>query len=80
LRTTLPKTRGEGLQRRGWFQFAENYSAYCPQEESFFSHNERDFLRLQLNDIKADTIASLPAVVDAPDAAKIAIGESDVED
>jgi alpha-glucosidase len=78
--TTLPKNEVKVYSEEAGFNFAENYSAYYPQEESFFSHNERDFLHLQLSDIKAATIASLPAVVDASGAAKIAIGESDVED
>jgi alpha-glucosidase len=62
------------------FNFAGDYSAYYPKEDSFFSHNERRFVRLPLKGITPDTIASLPAVVDARDGVKIAICESDVED
>jgi alpha-glucosidase len=62
------------------FNFAGDYSVYYPKEDSFFSHNERRFIRLPLKGITAETIASLPAVVDAGDGVKIAICESDVED
>jgi alpha-glucosidase len=61
------------------FNFAGDYSAYYPKEDSFFSHNERRFIRLPLKGITADTIASLPAVVDA-DGVKVAICESGLED
>ena len=54
--------------------------SYYPKEESFFSHNEREFLRLAVKDIAPDSLASLPAVVEAPEGVKIAIAESDVED
>jgi alpha-glucosidase len=61
------------------FNFAGDYSAYYPKEDSFFSHNERRFIRLPLKGITAGTIASLPAVVDA-DGVKVAICESGLED
>jgi alpha-glucosidase len=61
------------------FAFAGDYTAYYPKEESFFSHNEREFVRLAVKDIGPDALASLPAVVEAPEGVKIAIAESDVE-
>lgn len=61
------------------FKFAGKYTVYYPKEESFFSHNERDFRPIAMNAIGATTIASLPAIVDA-DGTKIAIAESDVDD
>lgn len=60
--------------------FAGDDSVYYPKEDSFFSHNERQFLHLPLKQIAPDSLASLPAVVDARDGIKLAIGESDVED
>jgi alpha-glucosidase len=62
------------------FAFASDYTAYYPKEESFFSHNEREFVHLAVKDISPATLASLPAVIEAPDGVKIAIAESDVED
>jgi alpha-glucosidase len=60
--------------------FAGNYNVYYPKEDSFFSHNEREFLNLPLKQITPTTLASLPAVVVANNGVKIAIAESDVED
>ena len=60
--------------------FAGDYNVYYPKEDSFFSHNEREFLNLPLKQITPTTLASLPAVVVTNSGAKIAIAESDVED
>ena len=63
-----------------YFNFAGDDAVYYPKEESFFSHNEREFVRLPLKDVTATSLASLPAVVEAGGGIKIAIAESDVED
>ena len=60
--------------------FAGENNVYFPKEESFFSHNEREFLYLALKEVAPDAIASLPAVVDTKDGVKIAVAESDVDD
>ena len=60
--------------------FAGDYHVYYPQEDSFFSHNEREFLNLPLKSITPTTLASLPAVVVSDTGIKIAVAESDVED
>jgi alpha-glucosidase len=62
------------------FHFAGNSIVYYAQEDSFFSHNERKYLPQQLSEIIPAYIATLPAVVDAGEGAKIAIAESDLED
>jgi len=62
------------------FNFAENYHVYYPKEDSFFSHNEREFLYLSLKDIPNNSLASLPAVVQTPAGTNIAVAESDVDD
>ena len=59
--------------------FTDNFFAYYPEEESFFSHQERLFLPRALGDLAAKNLASLPAVVDA-NGIKIAVAESDVAD
>ena len=62
------------------FNFAGDYNVYYPKEDSFFSHNEREFLNLPLKQITPTTLASLPAVVVTNNGVKIALAESDVED
>jgi alpha-glucosidase len=61
-------------------KFAGDYNAYYPKEDSFFSHNEREFVNLALKSITPATLASVPAVVVANNDVKLAIAESDVED
>ena len=60
--------------------FAGNYHVYYPKEDSFFSHNEREFVYLALKDIPQSDIASLPAVIDTNDNVKLIVAESDVDD
>jgi alpha-glucosidase len=62
------------------FNFSANFTVYYPQEDSFYSHNERKYLPQRLNEIPSQFIASLPAVVDVREGAKVAIAESDLED
>ena len=62
------------------FNFAGDYNVYYHKEESFFSHNEREFLNLPLKQITTTSLASLPAVVVTNNRVKIALAESDVED
>jgi alpha-glucosidase len=77
--TRLPgkevKVYAEGMN----LNFAGNFTVYYPQEDSFFSHNERKYLPQHLREILPEFHASLPAVVDA-DGVKVAIAESDLED
>jgi alpha-glucosidase len=80
LETSLPQTEVKVYSEEVSLNFAGDYSAYYPKEDSFFSHNEREFLYLPLRDIPQTSIASLPAVVDTKAGPKLAIGESDVED
>jgi alpha-glucosidase len=78
--TALSQAEVKVFDEEVGLNFAGDYSVYYPKEDSFFSHNERQFLHLTLKEISPETIASLPAVVDAPDGVKVAICESDVED
>ncbi len=78
--TSLPPTKVKVYGEDAVFKFADNYTVYYPKEDSFFSHNERAFLQLPLDKIPDDSIASLPAVVVAPDRVKLVIAESDVDD
>ena len=80
LETSLPQAELKVYKEEANFNFAGDYNAYYPKEESFFSHNEREFVYLPLKEIPASSIASLPAVVDTKQGVKIALGESDVAD
>jgi alpha-glucosidase len=80
LETSLPQREVKVYGEEVSLNFAGDYNFYYPKEESFFSHNEREFLYLPLKDITPTSLASLPAVVVTSDGVKLAIGESDVED
>ena len=78
--TSLAVNEAKVYAEEARFNFAGDYNVYYPKEDSFFSHNEREFLNLPLKQINSTTLASLPAVVVANNGVKIAIAESDVED
>ena len=77
--TALPAASVKVFAEEVALNFADNYTVYYPEEESFFSHNERHFLPRALGDLAAKNLASIPAVVDAG-RVKVAIAESDVDD
>lgn len=77
--TALPRAEVKVHGEEAAFNFADNYTAFYPQEESLFSHNERLYLPKPLKEIPAAAFATLPAVVDAG-GVKVAVAESDVED
>jgi alpha-glucosidase len=77
---SLPQERVKVYGEESVFNFSANFLAYYPQEDSFFSHNERKYLPQRLSEIAPEFLATLPAVVDVGEGAKIAIAESDLED
>jgi alpha-glucosidase len=78
--TSLPERDVKVYGEEVFLNFPGDYSAYYPKEDSFFSHNEREFTYLPLKSIDQASIASLPAVVDTKEGRKLIIAESDVED
>jgi len=78
--TALSQSQEKIYSEEVSLNFAGDYHVYYPKEDSFFSHNEREFLYLPMKDISPISLASLPAVVDTYDGTKVAIAESDVED
>jgi alpha-glucosidase len=78
--TSLGEKRVKIYGEEANFRFSSNFVVYYPQEDSFYSHNERKYLPQQANEISSDFIASLPAVIDVGQGAKLAIAESDVDD
>src|SRR5216684_4221693 len=80
LETSLPQPEVKIYGEEMNLNFPSNYVVYYPEEESFFSHNERKYLPRRLSAIDPAFIATLPAVVDVENSAKVAIAESDVEE
>jgi alpha-glucosidase len=80
LETSLPQAEVKIYGEEMNLNFPSNYVVYYPEEESFFSHNERKYLPRHLATIDPAFIATLPAVVDVENGAKVAIAESDVEE
>jgi alpha-glucosidase len=80
LETSLPQEQVKVYSEEMNLNFPSNFVVYYPQEDSFFSHNERRYTPQHLAEIAPAFIASLPAVVDAGGGAKVVIAESDVEE
>jgi alpha-glucosidase len=78
--TSIPQSQVKVYGEEANFNFASNFIAYYPQEDSFYSHNERKYLPQHLSEIAPEFIATLPAVVDVGEGTKMAIAESDVDD
>jgi alpha-glucosidase len=79
--TSLRQERVKIYGEESAFNFPSNFIVYYPQEDSFYSHNERKYLPQHLTEIAPDFIATLPAVVDiGQGGAKLAIAESGLDD
>jgi alpha-glucosidase len=78
--TALPAEKVKIFGEEAGINFPTNFIVYYPQEDSFYSHNERKYLPQHLSEIAPDFIATLPAVVDIGGGAKLAIAESDLDD
>src|SRR6266480_3316373 len=70
--TSLPQKQVKIYDEEADFNFASNFVVYYPEEDSFYSHNERKYLPQRLNEIAPMFIATLPAVVDLGRGAKLA--------
>ncbi|HEY8185156.1 MAG TPA: glycoside hydrolase family 97 protein [Pyrinomonadaceae bacterium] len=80
LETSLPERDVKVYSEEVSLNFTGDCNVYYPKEESFFSHNEREFVYLPLKEVSATDLASLPAVVVSSDGINLAVAESDVED
>ena len=80
IETSLPQSQVKIYGEEVAFRFPGNFVTYYPQEDSFFSHNERRYVPQHLNEIAPAFLATLPAVVDSGGGVKVALAESDVED
>ncbi|MEE9167472.1 MAG: glycoside hydrolase family 97 protein [Candidatus Neomarinimicrobiota bacterium] len=63
------------VSEQATFNFAGTNHVYFPEEESFFSHNERTYLHMQLDTVSAGRLASLPVLVSTT-GPKVLIAES----
>lgn len=79
IETSLPRPQVKIYAEEAGFRFAGDYTVFYPEEDSFFSHNERQYLPRRLKDITPANKATMPAVVDTG-GIKLALAESDVED
>jgi len=61
------------------FNFADDYHIYFPEEESFFSHQEREYKYLKISQVPSSRFSSIPALVDCGNI-KIGITEADLFD
>lgn len=77
--TSLPQAQVKVYGEESAFNFPSDFVVYYPQEDSFFSHNERKYLPQKLSEITPEFLATLPAVIDIGQGAKLAIAESDLE-
>ena len=78
--TSFPEKQVKVYAEQADFNFASNFVVYYPQEDSFYSHNERKYLPQHLSEIAPQFMATLPAVLDVGRAAKVAVAESDLSD
>lgn len=67
------KVTGEQLS----LHFSEEAEVFWPQEESFYSHNERAYRRATVEEL-AGTLASTPVLVRSEEGAHIWVSESDL--
>jgi len=78
--TTLPQPQVKIYGEEVNLHFTSDTTVFYPQEDSVFSHNERRYVPQHLSQIAPEFIATMPAVLDAGEGAKLAVAESDVED
>ncbi len=78
--TSLREDKSKIYGEEAAFNFSSDFVVYYPQEDSFYSHNERKYLPQHLSEIAPLFIGTLPAVVDIGGGAKLAIAESDLDD
>lgn len=74
------KTAFKVLGEMAMFAFPANHPVWFPEEESMFSHQEREYLPVKLSDITPERFGSTGMLVDCGNGAKVYISESDLFD
>jgi alpha-glucosidase len=77
---TMEKGEIKIMKEEVTFNFPEDYYVYFPEEESFFSHNERTYIYELISGISEEKFASLPSLIVSDKGLKIGITESDLQD
>jgi len=62
------------------FNFVKDHRVYFPEEKSFHSHSEREYIQIPISQITSKRFSSLPALVELDNGLKAAISEADLED
>jgi alpha-glucosidase len=62
------------------FRFSPEDTVYFPREESFLSHNERQYEILPMGEIEPGSFCSLPALVKKPSGVNVLLTEAALED
>ena len=61
------------------FNFGKDYKMFFPEETSFHSHSEREYLNIPISQITSKRFCSLPALVELENNVKVAITEADLQ-
>ncbi len=64
------------MEELATFTFPSNHQVWFPEEESFFTHQERSYEDLKLSEITPDRFATSSILVDCGNNMKVYIGES----
>ena len=78
--TALPRAQVKITGEEATFRFVTDAGVFYPKEESFFSHNERQWKRVRLGELQPTSLGSIPAIVETAAGPKVAIAEADLED
>lgn len=62
------------------YNFTENHKVWFPEEESVYSHQERTYKFVSLEEITSERFCSTPALVDGGKSLKVLISEADLDD
>lgn len=68
------------VSEQATFSFPTDHNIWFPEEESMFTHQEREYLRVKLSDVKSDRFCSTGMLVDCDNDKKVYISESDLMD
>ena len=68
------------VSEQATFNFPADHKIWFPEEESMFTHQEREYLYENLSNINADRFGSTGMLIDGKNGVKIYISESDLMD
>lgn len=61
------------------YNFDQDYKIYFPEEESMYTHQEREYKHIKISEI-GDRFSSIPALIDMENGTRVLITESDLYD